>query len=50
MPTRRIFRLGIILGVGMWAAGGLVKMAARRRLAEDDAGSIGAKVGATFSQ
>ena len=49
MPTKRIFRLGIIIFVGGYFAGGLIKMAARRHLVEDDNGSVGAKVAAAVA-
>jgi len=49
VPTKRIFRLGIIIFVGGYFAGSLIKMSARRHLAEDDAGSIGAKFGAAVA-
>ena len=49
MPTKRIFRLGIIIALGVWASGSLVKLSARRHLAEDAPGTAGAKFGATVS-
>lgn len=49
MPTKRIFRLVLMVGIGGYFAGSLIKMAARRHLAEDDPGSIGAKFGAAVS-
>jgi hypothetical protein len=49
VPTKRIFRLGIITAVGFYFGGQLVKMSARRHLAEDAPGTIGAKYGAVVS-
>lgn len=49
MPTRRLFRFVLIVGVAAHFAGGLIKMAARRHLAEDAAGSVGAKVGGALA-
>jgi hypothetical protein len=37
------------MAAGVWAAGGLVKMAARRHLTQDEPGTLGAKVGAAVS-
>ncbi len=42
-------RLGIIIFVGGYFAGGLIKMAARRHVIEDDNDSIGAKLGAAVA-
>jgi hypothetical protein len=47
MPTKRIARLFLLLGIGAWGAVSLIKLSARRHLAEDQAGSVGAKFGAT---
>ena len=49
MPTKRIFRLGLIIAIGTYFGGGLIRMTARRHLAEDEPGSIGAKLGAVVS-
>ena len=49
MPTKRIARLGLIIALGVWGAGSLIKMSARRHLAESEPGTAGAKFGATVS-
>ncbi len=50
MPTRRLFRFGLMFAGGLYLAWhGLVKLSAHRHLAEDEPGSVGAKFGAVVS-
>lgn len=44
MPTKRMFRAGLILALGIWGGAGLIRMAAHRHVAEDDGGSVGATI------